>query len=352
MALRFSMICVALNIFGFLLTFFLIIKSVFWCKLHSLTENKTIITMSILVMILFAITTLIIAIGYIMNLTIYSHSDKDSSNFTLYGAICWRCGQMLAYSLFVTRFKYSFKSTKYDASPIIYCWLYFGTILFILVYILYVVVSRILKIEQFTEFYGWIINAILSMILNLILSISILVVFTKRLWLLTYDLAITKTKTLSIRKVSLSCSMSLNSSAFAAKQQKNYAVLYDDENSKDMSKTETALNTRQLSIIDALSKILVLSLISIISFQISMIIEMICAVIFVKHAWYGYDIFWSYIAFDSIINSLVIFLSFDSFFRTYYFVCSPMDRCCTFCCEQWTKKKIKTWKTLNVQQWK
>ena len=232
----------------------------------SIHNNSSIVTLSIMTMTLFLITSLMTATGYVLNITIDQNLLSEPNIVPIFAALFWRCAQMMAYSLFIARFKQSFENTKYATSRWMYCSLYIGTIMFILVYIAYMIFCHVFKIKIFLQFYGWIINAILSSILQLLVSISILTLFTKRLWSLTFDLAI------------------------KGRNHLNHLIVYhhSEEHSHSTSKS-LILNDYQLNVVDAMSKILVLSLCCILSFQVSMVIEIVCSVLFKDDAYWGYD---------------------------------------------------------------
>merc|ERR1719347_1816453 len=102
-------------------------------------------------MFTFLITSLLTITGFALNVTIDNElvTDPEPNYMTVMAAVTWRCGQMLAYSLFIARFRQCFRHTKYATSDAVYCLLYFGAILFILIYALYIAMKSLFKVDVF-----------------------------------------------------------------------------------------------------------------------------------------------------------------------------------------------------------
>merc|ERR1712173_142026 len=96
-------------------------------------------------------------------------------------------------------------------------------------------------------------------------------------------------------------------------------------------------NTRQLKVINALSKMMTLSLLSIMSTQIALVWDIWLysqrashgqnGDAFVDETWREY-LFWNLLVFSSAVNTVCIVLSFDFADSAYHRLCACCDRIC------------------------
>ena len=114
----------------------------------------------------------------------------------------WRLGQMLLYYLFLKRLQNSFKNTKYQSPKSLYCLFYLCIIAFILVYIITKIIWILctfssddycfLSQSVMHHFFLWFLMDIITLILDLGLSISMILLFVRKLWKLTEDLVMSQ----------------------------------------------------------------------------------------------------------------------------------------------------------------
>eukprot|EP01084_Bolivina_argentea_P207752 354406_1 len=228
----------------------------------------------------------------------------------------WCFGQIFVYLLFLERLKYSFKNTKYSSPSKYYYPFYIGIILFFLSSVTFQV-TRILHETNIITSYLFIhsgeVRDMSQQIIDFILSIALLYIFNKKLWILSMDLS-------------------------------NY---------NSTMNIESTLNFRQESIIKIAVRLTLISSFAIISTQLLMIYTTIIYELCIytkcnnnKLLYYLpiADVFW---CLDCLINCLCIFMSYDFITakNTYYYICYWCDYKCIKCCNN-----IAAQKFLNTKQ--
>eukprot|EP00483_Globobulimina_turgida_P013552 UN13577 len=104
----------------------------------------------------------------------------------------WRIAQILTYILFIKRLKFVFKNTKYSSKQITYTLFYSLSVSFLMVDIikdifLYIWIKLLHK-KRVLWFSAT--SYIISAIIDLILSITLMYLFMRKLWLLNKDISV------------------------------------------------------------------------------------------------------------------------------------------------------------------
>ena len=240
-------------------------------------------------------------------------------------SITWSLGQVFVYLLFIERLKYSFKTTKY-ASPKRYFYpFYIGIILFLITSITAAILSILYKEDVLSKiFYSDSGNArnLAQCIIDLILSISLLYVFNKKLWKLNKDLCIFNANDHSDRCLSIN----------------------------DPRPHKISLNSRQEAVIKITSKLTIITCFAICSTQFLMLYStttfLICGYMdchFGLEHNYLKPITEGLWGIDCFINCLCIYLSYGFYHaeNMYYSCCGCCDDCCIKCCNNCTQKKLE-----------
>ena len=210
----------------------------------------------------------------------------------------WRIAQSLTYIIFIQRLKTTFKATKYASSSCTYNILYFVAILFIIPEIVkdvshFLINHFTLKMADITI----IIEFIVSSIIDLVLSITLLYLFLRKLYSLNVDIA-------------------------------------------RLSDNENKLRLKYKQINNIIANISILSIWSLISTQLLMIA--ICIEFFMHNieanTMHIVSTIWMIIwTLDCCINSFCLFLSFDFALGWYLCACSRCHKDCVKCCSTMTR---------------
>lgn len=360
-------------------------------KRSTTSHRKWIDIYSILGISSFNLSSIILMISFIIS---QSDNTIDLSNFTLtnilvlfLSGLFWRSGQILVYLLFLHRFHNCFLNTKYAYGFKHIYWIFYSSIIiwytiFIVKYILWFLsflpsahwLHSIFTYSDFIELY-------VPLFIDLIISIAILSLFVHQLWSLIMDMnernLITRFSYLHDHIIgggrsvlsSLSVSEFEDSSYGYCRMEEQESNMRNARNSmnersgrklsdvgnkgnaggnksaplqlistsvdqkfNDIQRSNSLqLNEKQFYIIFAMSKIMILSTLVIISSQIYMIWDLL--VFRDGNIFYGSMYYWlSYQSIDCMINSLCIFLSFDWNYEYYLIFCKTIDECCVVCC--------------------
>eukprot|EP01084_Bolivina_argentea_P136172 239840_1 len=131
---------------------------------------------------------------------VYNDSTLMATNSISVIEMSWRIGQSMTYLLFMKRLQNSFTKTKYQPSKSIYCLFYFGIILFLAVYIITKTIWMLCTFSKacflpssvLHHFFLWFTMDVITLIVDLILSISMIILFVSKLWNLTQDAILTQ----------------------------------------------------------------------------------------------------------------------------------------------------------------
>lgn len=305
-----------------------------WYKIyveHKLIRNKWVLIYSIFGVILQSITSFSISIYY-ANLII---------GFELFIVIdVWEFfqsfGHAFTYLLFIKRIQITFENTKYQYPPFIYIILYILIILFVLIQFIHIILNYafyseidnikteniISSIEITSTQYNItkLITILLSALIDAILSISFLTLLFKKLFQLTFDIAIIGYNEPEKLKWAESASQS------AVKLKKNSICINDND-----------LNLNE-SIINGASKVTVLSSFTVITAQIMLIW---LGLMFITHNASTWNYWMLYLSFRNLSNSLCIILSFEFMTKWYLKSCGICDDCCAIICEYSIRKHLR-----------
>eukprot|EP01084_Bolivina_argentea_P309130 534669_1 len=254
----------------------------------------------------------IICFGIYSGFSAIMYDGKDTTVSSIIGYIYfifWRLGTSLIYVLFLKRFQCTFRDTKYDISTAIYTWIYRACILFVLLdfiviilHILFVYYGSVV-ITYDSLLITVVVETILSAIIDLTVTVMIVGIFVYKLWVLTNDIG------------------------------SNYIY----------PKQKMSLDGKQITVIDAMSKITILTLCAIISSQLLLFYQMIT---FTLDVFQGnldklYDDIQNLLmVLDTFINLFCVIFSFDFAFSCYrYTPCYVLDWCCNMLCKYHAKHK-------------
>lgn len=268
----------------------------YWYAVGMKIASKTIISFSMIAIILYSLSSISLTITSIGIWDILAVSD-------LFGVPIWTTSQICTYLVFTNRFKISFNKTKYALSNNMYYIFYAIMIVYVLlayitviIYILYRYTPTSINRTDYQD--SLIALNLFVVILDLILSIGLLWLFLSKLVALHIDIG-------------------------------------------------EQLNPRykQMSIIHVMSKMNILTIISVLSSQIFVFWSGII------NSLYRFDIIdeYKYLdllnvlyiiwAFEHMINSLCIYLSFEFAAKLYNKMCSKCHHCCVRVCKNWTRKQ-------------
>eukprot|EP01084_Bolivina_argentea_P125451 222268_1 len=252
----------------------------------------------IIAVICYAISATLEAIYFL-----YTNDAFASYAYTIDG-ILWRLGTATVYVMFIKRFQRTFGDTKYDISNTLYKLMYILCILFVL---LGVILNLYIFHGQSLFLVFLIVLNTFSQVIDLTLSILLIGLFIYKLFLLNVDIGSN----------------------------------YFDQN--EMS-NNTSLHYKQVSILNAISKITVLSIMAVVTTQIVFLLEAIRftdklqANYNAAKEMYGIEEILYVI--DILINSLCVIGSFDFMDPYYrYTPCATIDLCCNRVCRYITRKK-------------
>eukprot|EP01083_Nonionella_stella_P075840 206359_1 len=225
--------------------------------------------------------------------------------------ISWRFASLSVYILFTSRFQHAFGSTKYATSkPVLYTFMVLFiiyTLLQALHLFLFLIVYTFNRLNVDIYHIFAVMKSIMEQLIDLLLSVGLITLFCHRLWLLNMEIGTHQF---------IQCD-----------------ILTDDDVDEDTnpSVTDCELKPKQVQIIKALSKLIVLSSTSIISTQCVMIYDIW---LFYERVIYSDDYVDNtereYMYFilgivDCVINAVCILLSFDFAETWYRRVCGCLD---------------------------
>lgn len=278
---------------GMCLFVFIMLCSYYYVEpLHS--SSSTLIRISSIL----AITLYCINCGLLGYRLSFMNADQQPTTirewivvYTSFGI--WRIAQSLTYIIFIQRLKTTFKNTKYASTSCTYNILYFVAVLFIIPEIAKDVSHFVnnhftLKTADITI----IIESIISSMIDLVLSITLLYLFLKKLYSLNLDIA-------------------------------------------RLSDGDHKLRLKYKQINNIIAKISILSIWSLTSTQLLMIA--VCIEFFMHNieanTMHIISFIWMIIwALDCCINSFCLFLSFDFALGWYLCACTKCHKDCVKCC--------------------
>ena len=279
----------------------------YWYAVGMKIANTTIMVLSMISIALYLFNSVLLAIGSVGIWDISSIAD-------LFGTPVWASSQICTYLVFTNRFKLSFKNTNYALSNTLYFVYYFIITIYILlnyteiiIYILFKFTSININADDYEDYL--ILTCFFVLVIDLFLSISLLWTFLHKLVGLHIDIG----------------------------QQSNARY-------------------KQNTIIHVMSKMNILTTISVLSSQVFVIW------VFVINAMYrfGFMDFGEYFnalrilfvlwAFENIINAICIYLSFEFAGGVYNKFCRGMHYFCVRLCIKWTRKRTIKIKTKQMKE--
>eukprot|EP01084_Bolivina_argentea_P202512 346004_1 len=223
--------------------------------------------------------------------------------------IIWRLGATSIYIMFVKRFEATFGETKYDTFPAVYICFYILCILFLLLGVVTIIMLVLLDLQSISlqqiSMFG-IIEAVLSSIVDIILSVGLIGLFVYKLWLLNRDIGIE----------------------------------YLHQNMND---NNSSLNSKQVSIVNVMSKMTILSIFATVSTQMVFVLQSIQYVRMFEDK--DYDILDTFAHLlgvaDCFVNSICVIWSFDFVAPCYRWTpCALFDFCCSKLCKYVIKQTV------------
>lgn len=223
----------------------------------------------------------------------------------------WATGTISIYILFIKRLELTFVGTRHAIPNYVYYGLYFGCALFQAQWISFAVVyylnlTNIITTAQFEL--GAAINSTVGQIVDFALSVSIIVIFIRKL----RDLSI------EVRA-----------------------------NGSDQLLNSHKLTQSQLKIVSSMSKVTILSIVCIVSTQC---LFMFSGIMFWMKMLTWEDIETMLLVLDAIINSICVVLNFDFASIWYRRMCCCCDYCCGKLCAYHTEQKWNQYKESLLPQ--
>ena len=279
----------------------------YWYAVGMKVANRTIMVLSMAGISLYCLSSISLAIGAMELIDIVHISD-------IVDIPLWSSSQICTYLVFTNRFKISFKDTKYALPNKLYLIYYIMLTIYFMIhcaevitYILVEYTSNSLNNNQYLDYF---IAASFSVLfIDLFLSISLLWTFLHKLIGLHIDIG----------------------------QQSNARY-------------------KQNAIIHVMSKMNILTTISVLSSQVFVIFTLCLNtlhrfdIVDLKEFGTLLKILFSLWAFENVINAMCIYLSFEFAAPVYDKLCRKMHYCCVALCVKWTRKRTIEIKINEMKQ--
>lgn len=308
----------------------------------------------------------------------------------------FRGAEIFVWLVFIKRLQISFQNTKYRITNKIFFLFYLLILIFILSNIIYTIMYLFHTINAIPLYSYDIdsgINLWLHQIVDLIMTTSLLYLYSNKLFKLNMDIgmndplqlknierySIMKSQSQEIENINQhnkrNESVSIKNALFDPQRSRNVKATIsmdgayeynqhnkeiEDSSSKSKTATQThtqsssttlrltiSFNKGQQKVLKAMSKISVLSALAIIFVQIIALDRAtVATLLYLRiitvddyYYWNGWLIF--FWAFGVINNAICMFLSFDFVSKYYYKWCNGLDKCCFNCCKYCSAWKIK-----------
>eukprot|EP01084_Bolivina_argentea_P070162 127594_1 len=293
-------------------------------------------------------------------------NQSEDNSLTIISANIFRLAQIFVWLVFIKRLKISFINTKYQISKYIYYIFYTLIFIFVISNMVYTIFYAIIYStgkqnvsKTLNNMYKLVdvIDLWLEQIIDLIMTVSLLYLYSNKLYILNMDIGMKDPVQLKfVQRYSIAKSQSqFDDEMKTVKASIDMKGVYEykrDENSmpnmRNMPVCLTiSFNKLQQQVLKAMSKNTLLSGSAIIFTQFIAIYLAVNSELYEygkitenRNKYYdGWLIFiW---AIGVMINVMSMFLSFDFNSEYYYKLCDPFDKCCFYSCQHCVGRQMK-----------